>query len=72
MATSKFNKQSLTAGKNVSMSVDEKGCLTIKIDLTKDFGNSASGKTVIVGTTSGNVPIGDTGVTIGINAYRKP
>jgi hypothetical protein len=44
----------------------------ITIDLKKRLGPSASGKTVIVATTSGNQKIDGTDVTIGINAYVKP
>jgi hypothetical protein len=29
--------------------------LTIKVDLTKDFGPSSSGKTIIIASTEGNV-----------------
>lgn len=45
--------------------------LTITIDLAKRFGKSASGKTTIVASTQGNVPVGDSGVTLGLNAYTK-
>lgn len=34
-------------------------------------GPSASGKTVGVASTGGNVPLPN-GVTVGVNAYRKP
>lgn len=34
-------------------------------------GPSASGKTIGVATTSGNVTLAN-GITVGINAYRKP
>jgi hypothetical protein len=45
--------------------------LTVTLDLSKRFGKSASGKTTIVASTQGNVAVGDTGVTIGVNAYTK-
>lgn len=55
---------------NVNVTV--KGSIaTIVIDLSKDFGKSASGKSTIVASTHGNVQMGDTGVTLGLNAYRK-
>lgn len=57
-------------GKNVTLTV-KGNVLTITVDLTKDFGPSASGKTKIVATTSGNIPVGDTGVILGLNAYRR-
>jgi hypothetical protein len=40
--------------KNVEMKVDG-NILTIKVDLTKEFGPSSSGKTIIIGLTEGNV-----------------
>lgn len=46
--------------------------LTITIDLTKDFGPSASGKTVIVASTRGNADVPNSpDVKIGINCFRK-
>ncbi len=57
--------------KNVEMTV-EGNTLTIKVDLTKDFGPSSSGKTIIIATTAGNVSIpGDEDKKIGLNVYRK-
>ena len=44
--------------------------MVITIDLTKTVGPSKSGKTVIIATTSGNVPVAD-GVIMGLNVYRK-
>ena len=40
--------------KNVEMSL-EGNILTIKVDLAKEFGPSASGKTIIIASTEGNV-----------------
>ena len=40
--------------KNVEMSL-EGNILTIKVDLSKEFGPSASGKTIIIASTEGNV-----------------
>jgi hypothetical protein len=57
--------------KNVQMKV-EGNILTIKIDLTKDFGPSLSGKTVIIASTEGNVAIdGHEEAKVGLNVYRK-
>src|SRR5579875_1487574 len=42
--------------KNVEMRVDG-NILTIKVDLTKEFGPSSSGKTTIVASTEGNVDV---------------
>jgi hypothetical protein len=43
--------------------------LVIVVDLTKNFGPSKSGKTIIVASTDGNAKVGD--VNIGLNVYRK-
>jgi hypothetical protein len=56
--------------KNVEMRVDG-NILTIKVDLSKEFGPSASGKTTIIATTEGNVSIADREEKIGLNVYRK-
>ena len=57
--------------KNVEMSVDG-NILTIKVDLTKEFGPSSSGKTIIIATTEGNVAIPDREeAKVGLNVYRK-
>ncbi|MGI6154166.1 MAG: hypothetical protein ACOYJB_10140 [Christensenellaceae bacterium] len=55
--------------KNVEMSVKE-NILTVEIDLSKDLGPSKSGKTNIVATTGGNVPISGREEKIGINVFR--
>jgi len=58
--------------KNVEMSVD-KSMLTIKVDISKEFGPSSSGKTIIIGTTEGNVSVpGNDTVKIGLNVYKFP
>jgi hypothetical protein len=57
--------------KNVEMSVDG-NTLTIKVDLSKEFGPSASGKTIIVASTEGNQSIPDKeGLKVGLNVYKK-
>jgi hypothetical protein len=47
--------------------------LTITVDLSKDFGASKSGKSIIVATTSGNVDVPETNGTIKmcINIYKQ-
>lgn len=56
--------------KNIELSV--KGdILTITVDLTKDFGPSSSGKTIIVASTEGNYPLPGRGEVVGLNIYRK-
>ncbi|MCS6326372.1 MAG: hypothetical protein H8K06_04695 [Nitrospira sp.] len=56
--------------KNVEVSV-EGTLLTIKVDLSKEFGPSASGKTIIIASTEGNVTIPGREEKIGLNVYRK-
>lgn len=56
--------------KNVEMTV-EGTWLTIKVDLSKEFGPSASGKTIIIASTEGNVTIPDRQEKVGLNVYRK-
>ena len=56
--------------KNVEFSV-EGSILTIKIDLSKEFGPSSSGKNIIVASSEGNVTIPDREEKIGLNIYRK-
>ena len=57
--------------KNVELEV-EGDMLTIKVDLTKEFGPSSSGKTIIIASTEGNVTIPGRDEKIGLNVYRKP
>ena len=57
--------------KNVEMRIDGT-ILTITVDLAKEFGPSASGKTTIVATTEGNVSIpGHETIKAGLNVYKK-
>lgn len=55
---------------NVNM--DVKGnVLTIKVDLGKRLGKSASGKTTIIASTQGNQAVPGTDAIIGLNIYTK-
>ena len=57
--------------KNVEMKLDG-DILTIKVDLTKEFGPSASGKTIIIASTEGNISIPERDeIKIGLNVYKK-
>ena len=56
--------------KNVELTV-EGTMLTIRVDLSKEFGPSASGKTIIIASTEGNVTIPDRAEKVGLNVYRK-
>jgi hypothetical protein len=58
--------------KNVEMKLDG-DVLTIRVDLSKEYGLSPTGKSVVVGTTGKNVPIVDhADYRVGVNVYRKP
>jgi ABC-type molybdate transport system ATPase subunit len=57
--------------KNVEMKLDG-NILTIKVDVTKEFGPSASGKTIIIASTEGNISIPERDeIKIGLNVYKK-
>ena len=56
--------------KNVQMTVAG-NLLTITGDLSKEFGPSSSGKTIIIASTEGNVTIPEREEKIGLNVYRK-
>ena len=56
--------------KNVDIKVEGQ-ILTIKVDLSKEFGPSASGKTIIIASTEGNISVPDRDEKIGLNVYRK-
>ncbi len=64
-------------GKGVEYEIDDSGMLTIKIDTTTDFGPSASGKSNIIASSSGNAKINigneesEDLAFLGINLYRK-
>jgi hypothetical protein len=46
--------------------------LTITVDISKDFGKSSSGKSVIIASTEGNVSIPEKDeIKIGLNIYKK-
>ena len=57
--------------KNIEMTVEGE-TLVIKVDLSKDFGPSKSGKTIIVASTEGNVSVLEREEKIGLNIYRYP
>lgn len=55
---------------NIAFQVHE-GTLVITIDLNQELGTSASGKSVIIATTGGNVPVpGYENIKIGLNVFR--
>ncbi len=56
--------------KNVELSVNG-NILTIKVNLTKEFGPSSSGKTIIIASTEGNFSLPGRTEVVGLNVYRK-
>ncbi|MDD4126769.1 MAG: hypothetical protein PHV39_03675 [Methanomicrobium sp.] len=57
--------------KNIEMS-KEGTFLVIKVDLSKDFGESKSGKSITIASTEGNISVpGDDDIKIGLNIYKK-
>jgi hypothetical protein len=59
------------AMKNIEMKIED-NVLVIKVDLTEEFGLSASGKNIIIASTEGNVSIpGREDAKVGLNVYRK-
>jgi hypothetical protein len=56
---------------NVHFEVTEDRQLVITIDLCQEVGGSSSGKSTIIATTGGNVPVpGYEDMKIGLNVYR--
>ena len=59
------------AMRNVDMQV-EGNVLTVKVDLSKDFGPSSTGKTKIISSTGGPKRIpGVEGVSLNMTVFRK-
>lgn len=57
--------------KNVDMKVTG-NLLTVTVDLSKEYGPSASGKTIIIASSEGNKSLpGYEAIKIGLNVYRK-
>lgn len=56
--------------KNIETKISDKNILTITVDLNKEFGESASGKSTIVATTAGNQEVKD-GIKFGLNVYKS-
>lgn len=55
--------------KNIELSTDKDQILTIKVDLKKEFGESSSGKSIIIASTEGNKTV--TGnIKLGLNVYK--
>ena len=57
--------------KNVDIKI-EGDILTVKVDLSKDFGPSSSGKTIIIASSEGNQSLPEhENIKIGLNIYKK-
>lgn len=56
--------------KNVEIKIEGNQAI-IKIDLSKEFGLSKSGKSQVIATSEGNVSIGFEDVKMGLNVYRR-
>lgn len=56
--------------KNIKISTTKDGLVTVTFDPKQTQGPSASGKTQVVATTSGNVDVpGFPGLKLGVNCY---
>ena len=57
--------------RNVEMKI-ENNVLTIKVDLSKPGAVSSSGKSLVIGTTEGNVSVPEKeDIKVGLNVYTK-
>jgi hypothetical protein len=56
--------------KNVQMAVEGQR-LTITVDLSKEFGPSASGTMIIIASTEGSVSVPERAEKVGLNVDRK-
>lgn len=56
--------------KNIEMTIEGE-ILTVKIDLSKNYGPSKTGKSIVVASSEGNVNVPEREEKIGINVYRK-
>jgi hypothetical protein len=57
------------AGRNMTITVDG-DTLTIVVDLSKELGDSKSGKTVLIASSGGNKVVRDD-IKMGLNVFRK-
>lgn len=56
--------------KNIEMTTNG-NILTITVDLSKEFGKSSSGKSIIIANSEGNQSVPGTDFKIGLNLYKK-
>lgn len=57
----------MAGAKNIQIEED-KNTMIITLDKTKDLGPSKSGKTILVATTGGSIPVGD--LMVNVNIYK--
>lgn len=60
----------LPGAKNVLLSMDGK-VMYISCDLSKDFGVSSSGKSIIIASSCGSKPLGKSNAFLGLNLFTK-
>jgi hypothetical protein len=71
VGSSNLNQDKEDIVKNIDMQVKD-GKLVIVVDLSKEFGPSSSGKSIIIASSEGNVSVlGNADVKIGLNVYKK-
>lgn len=60
--------------KNIEIKRDkeDQSKLIVEIDLSKEYGYSRTGKTIIIASTEGNHRITTDGVVLGLNCYKYP
>ncbi len=57
--------------KNIEMTLDG-NILIMKVDLSKEFGPSKSGKSITIASTEGNISVPDRDeIKIGLNIYKS-
>lgn len=57
-------------GQNVQAALSADGkTLSIQVDLSQEGKPSASGKSMVIATTGGNIPVAD-GIKMGLNIYK--
>jgi hypothetical protein len=61
--------QGTVIGRNVAVTA-EGNVIVIRVDASAEGVESKSGKSVVIGTTNGNVDIPGLGLKIGLNVYR--
>jgi len=68
-----INNEDSTEMKNIKMKVDKNNILIIQVDLNANYGESKSGKSIIIASTEGNVALDGelSNIKIGLNVYKQ-